>query len=114
MKFMQLTFGIAALALATASAASSYNLKLSDPVWIGGTQLKAGEYKVEMQADKAVFKLGKSVIEVPATMSKNDRKFSTTSFISESGKVVEIDFGGTMDKFLFGAAPAAQSGGGSK
>ena len=114
MKFMQLTFGIAALALGSASAASSYSLNLHDPVWIGGTQLKKGEYKVEMQADKAVFKLGKSVVEVPATMAKNDRKFPSTSFVSEGGKVVEIDFGGTMDKFLFGAAPAAQSAGGSK
>ena len=111
MKFMQLTFGIVALAIGSASAASSYNLNLHDSVWIGGTQLKAGEYKVEMQADKAVFKLGKNVVEIPATMAKNDHKFATTSFVSESGKVVEIDFGGTMDKFLFGGGPAAQSAG---
>jgi hypothetical protein len=112
--FMKLTFGIAALALGVASAASSYSLKLYDSVWIGTTQLKAGEYKVEMQADKAVFKLGKSVVEVPATFAKNDRKYSATSFVSEGAKVVEIDLGGTMDKILFSSAPGAQSAGGSK
>jgi hypothetical protein len=32
--------------------------------------LKAGEYKVEMQGDKAVLKSGKTTIEVPATMGK--------------------------------------------
>jgi len=114
MKFMKLTFGIAALALGVASAASSYSVKLYDSVWIGGTQLKAGEYKVEMLGDKAVFKTGKTSVEIPATFAKNDRKFSNTAFVSEGTKVLEIDLGGTMDKILFSAAPAAQSAGGSK
>jgi hypothetical protein len=42
-----------------ASAASSYKFKLDAPLSIGRTELKAGEYQVEMQGDKAVFKSAK-------------------------------------------------------
>jgi hypothetical protein len=112
MKFMKLTFGLGALALGIASAASSYSLKLYDSVWIGGTQLKAGEYKVEMQGDKAVFKIGKSVVEVPATLGKSDRKYAWTSFVAEDSKLLEIDLGGTSAKILF--SPGVQNANGSK
>ncbi len=114
MKFMKMTLGLATLALGVASAATSYNVKLYDPMWIGSTQLKAGEYKVEMQGDKAVFKMGKTVVEVPATMGKGDRKYDATSFVSENSKILEIDLGGTSNKLLFSAGAGAQNAGGSK
>ncbi len=114
MKLMKVTFSLATLALGVASAASSYNVKLYDPMWIGSTQLKAGDYKVEMQGDKAVFKSGKNVVEVPATMGTVDKKFSATSFVSEKAQLQEIDLGGTTSKILFSSAPGAQNTGGSK
>ena len=106
MKFMKLTFGLGTLALGIASAGSSYTVKINESVSIGGTQLKPGEYKVEMVGDKAVFKIGKSVVEVPATIGKSDQKYSDTALVSQNSKVVEIDFGGTTTKILF--SPAAQ------
>ena len=39
----KLTLGFATLALGIASAAS-YSLTLTDPAWVGNTQLKPGEY----------------------------------------------------------------------
>ncbi len=114
MKFTKMTLGIAVFAVGIASAASSYSLKLYDSVTIGGTQLKAGDYKVEMQGDKAVFKSGKNAVEIPATFGTNDKKYSSTSFVSENSKVLEIDLGGTTTKILFGAAGSAQNAGGSK
>ena len=114
MKLTKVTFGLAALTLGIASAASSYSVKLYNSLWIGGTELKPGEYKVEMQGDKAVFKTGKSVVEVPATLSKNDKKYSSTSLVSESSKLLEIDFGGTRAKIFFGPSPETQNAGGSK
>jgi hypothetical protein len=114
MKLTKVTLGLATLALGIASAATSYNVKLYDPMWIGGTQLKAGEYKVEMQGDKAVFKMGKSVVEVPATFGTNDKKYASTSFVSEDSKVLEIDLGGTTSKIIFSAGAGAQTAGGSK
>jgi hypothetical protein len=114
MKLTKLTLGLATLALGVASAASSYNVKLYDAVSIGGTQLKAGDYKVEMQGEKAVFKTGKTVVEVPATMGTADKKFGATSFVSEKDQLLEIDLGGTTSKILFGSGAGAQNAGGSK
>ena len=111
MKFMKMTIGLGVLALGIASAASSYSLKLYDSVWIGTTQLKAGDYKVEIQGDKAVFKMGKSVVEIPATMGTGEHKFASTSYVSDNSKVVEIDLGGTTSKILFGSTTAPSAGG---
>lgn len=101
MKFKKLTFGLATVALGIASAASSYSVKINESMSIGGTQLKAGEYKVEVVGDKAVFKLGKSVVEVPATLGKSDRKYAYTELVSTNSKLTEIDLGGTTTKILF-------------
>jgi hypothetical protein len=62
--------------LGVAIAASSYKVKLDAPLSICSTELKAGEYKVEMQGDRAVFKSAKTVIEVPATTEKSENRKS--------------------------------------
>jgi len=111
MKFMKLICGVATLALGVASAASAYNVKLYDSVRIGSTQLKAGDYKVEIQDDKAVFKSGKDVVEVPATLGTSDHKYNSTSLVSVDSKLHEIDVGGTTAKIVFNMN---QSGSGSK
>ncbi len=41
--------GFASLALAVASAASSYNVTFYEPVMINGSELKAGDYKLELK-----------------------------------------------------------------
>ena len=112
MKFTRLTFGLGVLALGIGTAASSYDVKLYDPVWIGDTQLKKGDYKVEMKGDKAVFTMGKTSVEVPATVAKADRKYSGNSFVTEGSKLIELDLGGTTSKILF--SPSAQGAAGSK
>ena len=45
----RLALGVATVALGVASAASSFKVTLDAPLSIGSTELKAGEYKVEMQ-----------------------------------------------------------------
>ncbi len=103
-------FGVATLALGIASAASSYDVKVYEPMSVGGTELKAGDYTVTMQGDKAVFKSGKKVVEVPATLGSSEKKFSSTSLLSMDKKVTEIDLGGTKSKIVFGSeTPAAKS-----
>ena len=101
MKALKLTFGLAALALGIANAASSYNVKVFTPVWVGSTEIKAGEYKVEMMGEKAVFKMGKSTVEVPATFSANVRKYPNNALVTEGKQLLEIDLGGTADKIVF-------------
>ena len=111
MKFMKLTFGLTALALGLASAAESHNVDLKKSVTIGSTQLQPGSYRVEMQGDKAVLKTGKSVVEVPATLGKSDRKYTYTELVSADSKLVEIDLGGTTTKILFSPAGQQHSAG---
>lgn len=101
MKFTKVMLTLGTLALGVASAASSYDVKLSSPLSVGSVQLKAGEYTVTMKADKAVFKSGKSVVEIPATLSAGDQKFAYTSLMSADSKLKEIDLGGTKSKIVF-------------
>jgi hypothetical protein len=109
---MKLTFGFAALALGLASAASSHSIDLKKTVTIGTTQLQPGSYKVEMQGDKAVFKTGKNVIEVPATVGNSDQKFGTTGIVTSGAQLVEIDLGGTTEKIVFTPKTGESAGGG--
>src|ERR1700741_1843773 len=111
MKFMKLTFGFTGLALGVASAASSHNVDLKKSVTIGTTQLQPGSYKVEMQGDKAVFKTGKSVVEVPATLGNGDQKFGTTGIVTNGAQLVEIDLGGTTEKIIFTPKTGESAGG---
>jgi hypothetical protein len=100
-KFTKQLFCLATLALGIASAAPSYEITLSDNVQVGGTKLKAGEYTVEMQGAKAVFKIGKKTVEIPATSGKSDQPFSSTVVVMQYSQLREIDLGGTQDKILF-------------
>jgi len=112
MTFTKLAFGLTTFALAIASAASTHNVTFTAPVWVNGTQLKAGSYTVEVAADKAIFKMGKSVVESPVTTEKSDKKFGVTSSVVNDSRVKEIDLGGTTTKLIFAgeAGTGAASG----
>ena len=112
MKLSRFTLGVASLALAVvASAASSYKLNLTNPTWVGDTQLKPGEYKVEVQNGTAVFKGDKQTAQAPAVEEKADKKFPYTSFEAKDSKLNEIHFGGTNVKVVLkGAAESSEAG----
>jgi hypothetical protein len=104
MKSLKMMFGIGMFALGMASAAASgYSVTLYDSLWVGTTELKPGDYKVEMQGDKAIFKLGKSSVEVPATMGSSEKKFANNAVTADGKQLIEIDFKGTTSKMLFGS-----------
>jgi hypothetical protein len=100
-KFTAYLFCLSTLAVGIASAASPYEITLLDTVSVGKAELKAGDYKVEIQGNKAIFTNGKKTIAIPATLGKSDQPFSSTVFISQHSKLKEIDLGGTQDKILF-------------
>ena len=110
MKFMKLTLTLAAFGLAVASAASHYSLKFDTAIWAGDKQLKPGDYQVELVGDKAVFKTGKTLVEVPATVQKNDTTYSVTSYESKDSKIEEIYLGGTNTRIVFGSAAGEAAG----
>jgi hypothetical protein len=110
MVFRRIAFSVTVLALGIATAASSYKVKLESPLFVGSTELKAGDYRVEIQGDKAVFKSGKTIIEVPATIGKAEHNHRMTSVVTEGTKLQEIDFGGTTESLLFNANGISAAG----
>jgi hypothetical protein len=92
------------VALMVASAAS-YNVTLLQPSVVAGQELKAGDYKVTVDGDKAVFFMGKVKIEAHATIETAASKFSTTTvrYTEDGGKmkIQEIRIGGTNQKVIF-------------
>ena len=102
-KFTTQLFCLATLALGIAHAAP-YDVTLFANVSVGKTQLKAGDYTVEMKGDKAVFKCGKKTVEVQAAVEKNDQMFASTILLSQHSQLQEIDLGGTQDRIVFSVA----------
>ena len=102
----------ATLALAVASAASSHNVTLFQPTTVNGTELKPGDYKVEVEGNKAVFKQGKKAVEVSVKVEENAEKYGANSArYVEGSRLQELRIGGTHTKLVFENAGGAAAGG---
>jgi len=98
-------FVLFAMAAALASAAT-YRVKLLQPTVIAGTTLKAGDYKLQVQDNKAVFTAGKSTAEAQVKVESADQKFASTSFRYDRAadgtlKLQEVKIAGTNTKLVF-------------
>ena len=93
-------FAFATLALAIASAASSYSVTFFQPVVVNGQTLKAGDYKLQYSENKATIQQGKNVTEVPIKVENSTDKFPTTSVRLNGTQVEEIRLGGTHTKLV--------------
>ena len=103
MRLTKLVFCFATVALAIANAASTVRLKLDKPAFFGGTKLKPGEYKVEVDGDKAVLKLGKNTIETTVKAQTEKRKFAGTQVgFDDSDHIITIAIGGTTTMLVLG------------
>ena len=109
MKLTKLTLCLGTLALGIASAASSYTITLVTPISAGDTQLKPGQYKVEVQGNQAIFKQGKTSLTIPVSVEKNATKYRYTSVESEGSKLNAIDLGGTDMKLVPAGAKTTAS-----
>jgi hypothetical protein len=98
---LALCFAIAGLALASAK---SYSMNLYQTTMVGGTELKAGAYDVELVNQKAVITKGKVHAEAAVTVGTADKKFSETSVVvmnaGGKSKLQEIHLGGTTTKLI--------------
>jgi|ERR1700676_5513631 hypothetical protein len=105
MKLTKLMLSFGTLALAIASAASSYHFSLFQKSMIAGQELQPGDYKVQLNGDKAIIKAGKQTVEAAVKVENGTEKFSETSvrFGTADGKmtVQEIRLGGTNTKLVF-------------
>lgn len=101
MLLKRLMFGLGTVALAIASAAGSNRIDLSQPTFVGNTQLKPGSYKVAVQGGTAVFTNGKTVVEAPVTVENSDHAVSLTEVETKGSKITEIRLGGTTTRLIF-------------
>src|ERR1700691_5248781 len=101
MKLFKLSLGLATLALGVASAASAYKVTIPSDTWAGDTQIKAGNYRVTVAGNQAVFTMGKQTVQVPASLEKGSSKYPDTMLEASGTKLQAIDLGGTESKIVF-------------
>lgn len=103
--FKKLLLSFATVALGVAAAGSTHKVTLFQPSWFGDTQVKPGEYKIEVDGEKAVIKGGKNTVETRVKVETNGEKYNTTSVRYQNGdgkyRVQEIRIGGTSTKLVF-------------
>jgi hypothetical protein len=99
--------GFASLAMVVASAASSYNVTFYQPVMVNGSELKPGDYKLELKDKTVVIKQGKSITEAPVTVATDNQKYQRTAVRLNGMQVEEIRIGGTNTRLVFDKASNA-------
>jgi hypothetical protein len=102
--FALLTFATVAFAGAVPGSAT-YRVSLTQPSVVKGGELKPGDYKVEVAADKATFSAGKTAVEAPVKVETGTEKYRSTAvrYTTQNGKanISEIRIGGTTTRLLF-------------
>lgn len=100
----RILFSLVIAGLAVASA-KSYKVNLFQPAILGSTELKAGEYQVEVVDQKAVIRNGKIEGQAPVKVEAGDVKYGNTTvrFSNADGKmhIKEIHIGGTKTRLVF-------------
>ena len=101
----KILLSFATLALAAASAASSYRINLFQPSIVAGKELQPGEYKVTLKDNKAVITRGRESVEATVKTETADSKFNSTTVRYQNGdgkyRVQEIRLGGTSTRLVF-------------
>ena len=78
------------LALAVAGA-ETYTVQVFQPIQVGSTALKAGDYKIEHQGDKITIKNGKISVEASVTVENLPEKVNSTRLIlNQKGDRLEL------------------------
>lgn len=112
----KLIIAFAVLAVSVASAAT-YGITLNDPSVIKGTQLKPGDYKMDVKDNSVILVRGTLRVEVPVKLQTVEQKNDRTSIVygHENGKHVvrSIQIKGTRTKLIFEEG-AVQTGGGGQ
>ncbi len=101
MKRFLFVFAIVALAVASAK---TYTVTLFQDSVLAGTELKAGDYRLDLTDSKIVVKSRKQVVESSVKVEQGDAKFSATTvrYANADGKfrIQEIRLGGTNLKLV--------------
>ena len=102
LKRFVLAFAILGLAVASAE---SYRVTLSQPSTVKGKQLKAGEYRLNLENSKLTIVNSSQSVEVPVKVQTGETKFDGTSIrytgTGDKVSIKEIRLGGTKTTLLF-------------
>jgi len=102
MKLSKLMMMMGTLGLAIASAASTYHVTIAQKAMLGNTELKPGDYKVEVNGDKAMIKVGSKSLEAPVKVETGDQKFSNTMIdMDNQNHIKSIRVQGTSTTLVF-------------
>lgn len=106
----KMLFATLLFALGAAYAASSYRVTLYRPTVVNGTELKAGDCKVELHDNKIVLKQGKVTAESAVKVESSAQKFPATS-VGYAGdgagnELQELRLGGTTTKVILDTSVA--------
>jgi hypothetical protein len=92
------------LATMAFASAKSFTVSFLVPATVGGTELRAGDYKFELQDQKIVIKHGRQTTEAAVKVETGDAKYSSTTvrynMADGKNKVEEILVGGTNMKLV--------------
>lgn len=70
------------LALSVMSA-ETYWLQIYQPAFLGGQELKTGEYKLDVEGDKLTLKKGKVAVEAKVKVESLEQKARATTLVCE-------------------------------
>jgi len=105
MKIAKLVVCLGTVAMAWASAAKPYEVILSNPAQVSGTELKPGTYKLDVAGDKVMIRGAKQSVECSVKVEENEQKYSATTvrynLVDGKYRVNEIHLGGTNMKLVF-------------
>jgi len=95
----------------SAAAANKNSIKIFEPVTVNGTQVGAGEYKVEWDESGAVKLLdGKKVVaQAQGKVVAGDTSARRTTYATSSGKLTEIQFERSKSKIVLEGGEQAKS-----
>jgi hypothetical protein len=84
--------------------AKSYRLVLYEKSLLGSTELKPGEYTIELKDQQVVVRNGKVEAQAPVKVENDSGRFNTTTVRYNNGdgqyKIQEIRLGGTHMKLV--------------
>jgi hypothetical protein len=112
MKIQRIVLGTT-FAVAIAFGAANYRVNFNKPAVVGDSELKSGEYKLELNGNKATLKNSKTTVEADVSVETSPVKFAETSQCClESGKyhLQEIRIGGTNTKVVFRSTQTTPAG----
>jgi hypothetical protein len=102
--FKKFVLGFVTVALAVASAAT-YRVTLHQSATLDGKELKPGQYKLELDGNKATFKGKGTEINADVKVESTEAKNGSTTIRYSNGdgtyKIKEIRLGGTTTKLVF-------------